>query len=106
MNAALQTSPRCYLPLENHQLPRRLRDLCCYGWCSSHHTFASIELQSNCMNTRAFPFAVLLGLILALLGFPLHAVVDVQENGGTGDGLGDVWQLKFNATGLDPFADS
>ena len=58
------------------------------------------------MNTRANSFAALLALVLALLVVPLRAVVDIQENGGAGDGIGDIWQLKYNAAGLAPTADT
>lgn len=41
--------------------------------------------------------AYFLGAAAAVLAslVPAHSALDVMENGGAGDGLGDVWQLKF-----------
>src|SRR4051794_14406487 len=55
---------------------------------------------------RSIPFGVYLGLLLCFLLLPARGVLDILENGGAGDGLGDVWQLKFNATNLAPNADT
>lgn len=58
------------------------------------------------MNKKhASAFGALLAFLFLVSPFA-RAVVDVQENGGTGDGIGDVWQLKYNAMGLAPNVDT
>ena len=54
------------------------------------------------MNTsRAITLAAAFALLLSLFTVPLRAVVDLD-----GDGVSDVWRLKFNAAGLAPTGDA
>src|SRR5678815_2647177 len=51
--------------------------------------------------------ALLLGAVFTLFASlnPARGAIDVMENGGAGDGLGDIWQLMNGAGAFDPNAD-
>jgi uncharacterized protein (DUF1800 family) len=53
--------------------------------------------------------SLLLACLLLIFGqarLLVYGALDVSENGGAGDGLADVWQMKFGASGMAASADT
>src|SRR5688572_9783996 len=77
-----------------------------------HPNFNAVQPHRRRRNPTSMKttWANRLGALSALLLFSLtsssHGALDILENSGAGDGLGDIWQFKWEATELSPTVDS